>query len=72
MTSSKLYILRDNTNKAWCIGYPIGRYWRVNNIKSQTGWFTWIGVGSDSGEVFFEDAHTLKVNNFKEKPDVSN
>ena len=71
MVSSKLHIILDRHGKAWCIGYKADGVWRVNNITSCTGWFIWESLVYSADELF-DEALVVKVNNLKEKLNVSN
>lgn len=71
MTSSKIYYLKDFSGNIWCYGYYNGKSWRVFNTRPEIScWFNWAGDPLIGG--VFSPSDCIIVNNFKEKPDVSN
>ncbi|QHJ80127.1 MAG: hypothetical protein [Caudoviricetes sp.] len=73
MMNTKIYYLKNEDGSIWCYGYrnDVGS-WRVfNDSPNISCWFDWTTSDPVRSGHFDKDVFTL-VNNFKEKPSVSN
>ena len=75
MMSSEIYYLKYPDGKVWFAAYHNGACWRyiiineasaINSLANR--WFEWNG----NPMVDMKLSDSIRVNNFREKPDVSN